>query len=260
VLALLAAGALALALATPAPAPNPAPTNPFNLIPISPPPQLPVIGTTRSKPVCTAIRRAVAPAIAAAMRNDRTYSTLRSRIFDYVVKDSDEQRDMHLMQMDRTVDTMVKDVDALKDAVKSSALDAQANTKPDDAKLLHDLRQTLAGMLVAEKEQLDVMSGFVETERMRRFGQLNESEQQMQNSNGSNVLQQGTGQLGTPAPVGPFLHDDPVQEMFNPKHPAPNGLHSGRLLDHDLGDISAMTGKYEDAATKVIIAAANSCK
>ena len=259
-LALLAAGALALALATPAPAPNPTPTNPFNLIPISPAPQLPVIGTTRSKPVCTAIRRAVAPAVAAAMRNDQTFGSLRSRVFDYVVKDSSEQRDMHLMQMDRTVDTMVKDVDALKDAVKSSALDIPPNAKPEDAKLLRDLRQSLSGMLSAEKEQLEVMSGFVETERMRRFGQLSESEQQMQNSNGSNVLQQGTGQLSTPAPVGAFLRDSPVQDMFNPKHPAPNGLHSGRLLDHDLGDISAMTGKYEDAATKVIIAAANSCK
>ncbi len=61
VLALFAAGALTLALASPAPAPNPTPTNPFNLIPIAPPSTLPVIGTTRSKPVCTAIRKARRP-------------------------------------------------------------------------------------------------------------------------------------------------------------------------------------------------------
>jgi len=38
----------------------------------------------------------------------------------------------------------------------------------------------LEGVLAAQKVQLDAMSGFVETERMRRFGTLSESEQNMQ--------------------------------------------------------------------------------
>jgi hypothetical protein len=262
VLAQLAAAvtaALVVALATPAPAPVPRPTetNPFNLTPVSPPPQLPVIGTTRSRPVCTAIRKAVAPAVAAAMRNDHTYSVLRSRVFDYIVKDSDEAKDMHLMQMDRTVDAMVKDVDALESAIKSSELDVAANTKPEDAKTLRDLRMSLAGMLAAEKTQLDVMSGFVETERMRRFGKLNETEQNMQNAINPNYAP-GGGSMVTPMPLGPFLRDQ--QDVFNPQHPTPTGLHDGHLIDRDLGDISVMTSRYEDAATKVIVAAANSCK
>jgi len=253
-----AVGALVLALATPAPAPQPTPTNPFNLIPIPPPSTLPVIGTTRSKPVCTAIRRAVAPAVAAAMKNDQTFGGLRKTIFDYVVKDSSEARDMHLLQMDRTVDTMVKNVDALEDAIKSPALDIPPSAKPEDAKMLRDLRTSLAGILSAEKTQLNVMSGFVETERMRRFGQLSESEQNMNRANNPNVSQPGGGPMVTPAPMGPFLRD--TQDTFNPQHSTPNGLHDGHLLDRDLGDITAMTSRYEDAASKVIIPAANSCK
>lgn len=256
-LAAAVAGALVLALATPAPAPRPAPTNPFNLNPISPPPALPVIGTTRSRPVCTAIRKAVAPAVAAAMRNDHTYGTLRLRVFDYIVKDSEDARDMHLMQMDHTVDGMVKDVDALENAIKAPELDPPANAKPEDAKTMHDLRMTLAGILAAEKTQLDVMSGFVETERMRRFGKLSDSEQNLQNAINPNYAP-GGGAMVTPVPLGPFLRDQ--QDAFNPQHATPNGLHDGHLIDHDLGDISAMTSRYEDAASKVIIAAANSCK
>jgi len=256
VLLFTAALTAALALASPAPAPKPSPTNPFNLNPIPTPVQLPVIGTTRNKPVCTAIRRAVAPAVAAAMKNDRTFGVLRKSIFDYVVKDSEEARDLHLMQMDRTVDDMVKYVDALQDAIKSSALDPSI-AKPEDAQTLRDLRVGLAGILSAEKTQLNVMSGFVETERMRRFGKLSESEQNMQRANNPNTTLPGGG-LVTPAPMGGFLRD--TQDTFNPQHRTPTTLNDAHLLDRDLGDITSMTDRYEQAASKVIIPAANSCK
>jgi hypothetical protein len=267
VLRYVALGALLVGLAaSPAPkpaqpAPKPTPTNPFNLDPIPRPADssLPVIGGTRSKPVCTAIRRAVAPAVAAALKNDQTYGVLRKTIFDYVVKDSEPARDLHLMQMDRQVDTMVKNVTTIEDALKSPALDIPATAKPEDAKMLRDLRASLGYVLAAQKGELNAMSGFVETERMRRFAKLSESEQNMQNANVPNVSAPGGGgALPTPIPVSAFLRD--TQSTFNPQHPTPNGLHDGHLLDRDLGDIAAVVTRYEDAASKVIIPAANSCK
>jgi hypothetical protein len=256
VLAYVALGALLLGVATPVPVPKPTPTNPFNLDPIPRATTLPVIGTVKSKPVCTAIRRAIAPAVAAALKNDRTYGGLRKRIFEYVVKDSNEARDLHLMQMDREVDTMVKNVDALSEAVKSPALDVPATAKPEDAKVLRDLRATLSNVLVAQKVQLNAMSGFVETERMRRFGELSESELNMQRSNGPNVTVGHGGPLETPPPVTGFLRD--TQTTFDPQHKTVSSLNDAHLLDRDLGDIAAFTTKHEDAASKVIIPAANS--
>jgi hypothetical protein len=259
VLRYVALGALLAGLAA-SPAPKPTPTNPFNLDPIPRPADssLPVIGGTRAKPVCSAIRRAVAPAVAAALKNDKTYGAIRAQIFDYVVKDSNEAQDLHLMQMDRQVDSMVKNVDALEQALKSPALDP-GTAKPEDAKTLRDLRSSLSNVLAAQKLQLNTMSGFVETERMRKFGKLSESEENMQRANGPTQLQPGGGgALITPTPVSPFLREQ--QTPFNPRNPAPKGLHDGHLLDRDLGDISAFTTKYEDIAAKVIIPAANSCK
>ena len=264
-LAFVALGALLTGLASPVPAskttpvPKPAPTNPFNLDPVTPPPlssPLPVIGTTRAKPVCTAIRRAIAPAVAAALKNDQTYGGLRKKIFDYVVKDSEEARDLHLMQMDREVDAMVKNVNTLQDALKSSTLDIPPTAKPEDAKSLRDMKSTLSNVLAAQKAQLNAMSGFVETERMRRFGKLSESEENMRRANSSADAGPLAGQ--TPVPISGFLRD--TQNTFNPQHRVASGLNDGHLLDRDLGDISAITTKYEDAAAKVIIPAANSCK
>jgi hypothetical protein len=259
VLAYVALGALVVGLASPAPVPKPSPTNPFNLNPIPAPSNLPIIGTTRSKPVCTAIRRAVAPAVAAAMKNDQTYGTLRKTIFDYVIKDSEEARDLHLMQMDRQVDGMVKNVDAIEEALKSPNLDIPGTAKPEDAKTLRDLRRSLAAILAAQKTELNAMSGFVETERMRRFGELSESELNMQRSNMPNVANGPGGTIPSPIPVSGFLRD--TSTAFNPAHQSVgHGLSDAHLLDRDLGDIAAFVSRYEDAASKVIVPAANSCK
>jgi hypothetical protein len=261
VLAFVALGALVIGLASPAPAPRPTPTNPFNLNAIPQPsslPTLPVIGTTRAKPVCTAIRRAVAPAVVAALKADHTYGGLRKTIFDYVVKDSEEARDLHLMQMDRQVDTMVKNVDEIEQALKSPSFEIPGTAKPEDAKMLRDLKGTLSGVLAAQKIQLNAMSGFVETERMRRFGKLNETEENMQRATAPNIANGPNGSLQTPTPISAFLRD--TQTTFNPQHRTVSGLNDAHLLDRDLGDISAYTTRNEDAASKVIIPAANSCK
>jgi hypothetical protein len=256
VLAIVALGALLLAAATPAPAPKPTPTNPFNLQPIPVASLPPLIGTTRSKPVCTAIRRAVAPAVAAAMKNDQTYGVLRKTIFDYVAKDSEPARDLHLMQMDRTVDGMVKNVDAIEEALKSPVLEPPASAKPEDAKMIRDLKKSLGGLLIAQKSELNTMSGFVETERMRRFGQLSESELNMQRSNIPAVAPGGV--MPSPVPVSGFLRES--GNSLTPAHQTPNGLRDAHLLDRDLGDIANWVSRIEEAASKVIIPAANSCK
>jgi hypothetical protein len=258
VLAYVALGALVVALASPVPVPKPTATNPFNLDPI-PLQSLPVIGSTRAKPVCGAIRAVVAPAVQAAMKNDQTYGALRTKIFDYVVKDSDEARDLHLTQMDRTVDTMVKNVDAITTALKSPALEVTSTTKPDDAKVLRELKRSLQGIANAEKTQLEAMSGFVETERMRRFGRLNESETNLQRAIVPNVgVAANGGALPTPVPISGFLRD--TETVFNPTHPTVRNLGDAHRLDNDLADIAAFTNRMEDGATRVIVPAANSCK
>lgn len=240
-----------LLLAVASPAPKPAATNPFTLAPGTPSP-LPVIGTTRSKPVCTALRTAIVPALNAAQRNDAAFATNRAQIFDYIVKDSGPARDMRLIQMDRRVDEMVKHVKALDTATKSAAL-TNPKASPEEAKHLKALREGLQGMLIAEKVQLNAMSGFVETERMRRFGQYDESMQQMQRAIGG-----GSANQPTPEPLTGFLND--TNRMVLPQHQTATTLGDAHLLDRDLGEIKAFTDARETQATKAIVAAADSCK
>ena len=122
-----------VALATPPPTPAPTPTNPFNLNPIPAASSLPIIGTTRSRALCSAIRRAVAPAVVAAMTNDKTYDGFRKTLWDYTVQGTETSRDLKLMQMDHTVQGMVKTVDELETALASPAFVAPPNAAPKDA-------------------------------------------------------------------------------------------------------------------------------
>lgn len=258
---MLVLSVLLLAVATPAPAPRPTATNPFTLAPIPGTP-LPVIGTTRSKPVCTAIRQAVAPALRAAMANDQVFGVLRPSVYRYVSTDTDTQKDMHLMQMDRQVDDMVKSIDALETALKSPSWDT-AKANPDDAKTMHQMHDSLASVLEAQKVQRDVMSGFVATEQQRRFGQLDESQKQMMAATGNvqttRSTTNGIPQPGsTPHPLDGFLHD--ALDWFDLKNPTPKGLHDAVNIDRDMNGIQRLTTSREQQATKAIVTAAQGCK
>jgi hypothetical protein len=255
----LVLAALVVALATPPPAPAPAPTNPFNLNPIPASSALPIIGTTRSRAICSAMRRVVAPAVAAAMKNDKTYDGFRKNLWDYTVYGTEASRDLKLMQMDRTVQSMVKSVDDLETTLNSHLFESPANAAPKDSQALAAMRQTMRGVLDSQKVQLDVMSGFVETERMSRFGRMSESEANLARSNGP---EQGSAAnrpsaLATDAPSYAFLRDS--SNVF--KTPAGKiSLDVAHNLDHDLADLAAVTSKREDNASKVIIPATQLCK
>jgi hypothetical protein len=254
----LVLAALFIALATPPPTPAPAPTNPFNLNPIPASSALPIIGTTRSRALCSAMRRVVAPAVLAAMKNDKTYDGFRKNLWDYTVNGTEASRDLKLMQMDRTVQSMVKSVDDLETALNSHGFDSPPNAAQKDAQALDTMRQTLRGVLESQKVQLDVMSGFVETERMSRFGKMSESEASLARATGPD---QGTlnhpSATATDAPSYAFLRDS--SNVF--KNPTSKiSLDVAHSLDRDLGDLAAVTSKREDNASKVIIPATQLCK
>jgi hypothetical protein len=256
----LALAAVLLALATPSP--EPAPTNPFNLNPIPAGTPFPLIGTTRSRALCQAIRKVVAPAVVAAMTSDKTYAVFRKSLFDYTVNGNDSSRDFMLIRMDRSVDAMVKSTKELETQLDSYNFTSPANTGQRDAEALAKVRESLRGVLAAQKVELDAMSGFVETERMRTFGQLSETEKNMQAAVGPptsapNMPGQSYGPSNADDSSYGFLHDSnnvfklPVSKI---------SLDQAHFLDRDLGDLAAFTAKREDVASKAIIPATNFCK
>jgi hypothetical protein len=154
---------------------------------------------------------------------------------------------------------MVKSTDTLEKAINSTGLDVPQTATPDDSATLLKLRGTLRGILTAQKVQLDAMSGFVETERMSRFGQLSETERAMRNATGPDIGSSDAYQpypQQTQPPSSGFLRD--TSTIF--KQPAGTiTLDNARLLDKDLTELQSFTTKRENAATATIIPAAKAC-
>jgi hypothetical protein len=197
------------------------------------------------------------------MKNDQLFSGFKTGLYDYTVKETESTRDLRLMQMDHGVQDMVKSVDVLEKAVNSPALDVPATATPDDAATLRKTRTALQGILNAQKTQLDVMSGFVETERMSRFGQMNETERAMANATSPNSgtsqssFTQDSQQSQSPGMSG-FLRD--YNSLYKKNLSAGSmSLTTARLLDRDLSDIQAFTAKRENAAAVLIVPAARNC-
>jgi hypothetical protein len=82
-----------------------------------------MIGTTRTRALCSAMHRVIAPpAVAAAMGSDKTYAGFRTSLRDYLITATSSSRDMKITVMDRTVQSMVKSVDKLETALNSGRL------------------------------------------------------------------------------------------------------------------------------------------
>ncbi len=200
-------------------------------------------------------------AINAARDNDVVYQEMRKKINDYVVRDSDTARDLRLVQMDSRVDDLVKSTNALDEALKDPTFTPPYNTSPSDAIAIRNAKTSLAGVLIAQKIQLDVLSGFVSTERDRRYGTLDESQRQMAGTVGptkAELDEYSSKGFATPQPMNGFLNDE--HDVFAQlKHPAPEGLIGAQRLDRDFGDIATYTAAREAVATKEITQAANLC-
>ncbi len=111
----------------------------------------------------------------------------------------------------------------------------------------------MAEVLVAQRVQLNAMNGFVETELMRRFSTLNESQVKLQGTLAPSIANRPAGGQAPPS-VGALLR---VSNLAMAGAMTP--LHGAHLIDRDLSEISTFTTKYENAASKIITPAANGC-
>jgi len=253
-----------LLVALASPVPKPEPTNPFT-VDMTPATPLPHIGSTRARPICTALRQAVAPALKVAMQNDATSTTLRVAAYDFMVSATDVSADMKIMRMDRQVQSLHDSVNTLQDALNAPAWNLGPNPNPDDAKRLNDVRQAMLGTLEAQKVQLQAMSGFVDTERQVRFGTATEDERMMRKatSGGESVM----GSNGTPQQADLNSLPTVANEAF--KKDAANVLMTpvghiavsdAQKLDADLKMLAGWTDAREKVASRLVIGTSQSCQ
>lgn len=245
-LALLAS----LMIAAMTPVPEPTATNPFTLTPASPRPQLETIGRTRSRALCTGLRRSIVPAIGVAKKNAVSFTDARAIIYKYTVQNEGLGKDYQLFRLDqKTLVTMQSNLDVFDRFLADPALVPQASVNPDDQKLIAELKRRTKLLRDVQNAQINVLSGFLETERYTRFRKQAELEGEASHALGTDALPGATGDQKI------------INDYYNYAHDprGSNQLANARAIDDDLGSVAAVAKKSADSVETLATDALRAC-
>lgn len=128
---------------------------------------LKTISHVYSKRLCTALRRSIGPAVGHVLQNDRAMQISRP-LFDSFVKNSNTGSqagtDMDVMRLERLVDPMVKNTQAIEHLLNDSVY--PRHPQSDEDRQVLAMRAQLEVVLAEQKHALDLISGFVDTQNM----------------------------------------------------------------------------------------------
>ncbi|HEX3469361.1 MAG TPA: hypothetical protein VHT05_14870 [Candidatus Elarobacter sp.] len=232
--------------------PTPEPPNPFTLTSPTPAPvALPVIGRTRSRALCTALRRSVLPAIDVATKNDVQFAGARQSFYKYYIQnDEGPGKDFILFKLDQTtIATMQNNLQSYKGLLADPALVVQAYRNPDDIHMLEDLKKKAEVLRAAQDLEINMLNGLMETERMNRYQKPSELEQKMKVALGTDQLDEATG-------------DQKVIEQYYGEFHGVTGLGqmaTAKAIDTDLGTIETIHLRAAGALAQAVSAAQQFC-
>lgn len=260
--AVLVAGALVTLSVSPAAAnvaPHPAAT------------PLKTISNIRSSPLCTGLRRAIAPAVGKVLQSDRFIASSRPLFKSFVRASTDRQskpaEDMAVMRLEQLVGPLVANTERVDELLRDPYAFPRVARSDGDRQLLK-MRAQLQTVNEQQKHALDVISGFVATQQM---GELQGEGHEMDRVLASEDTRQSTA---TPAPAAPTSEtpsilnagvgnndNDPTRKLDPRYHPSGNTLAASPLdvFGNAIASYQHDIQSTEQAAAKSLIAAVPLC-
>lgn len=231
--------------------PSPEPTNPFTLTPNTPAPVLQTIGRTRSRQLCTALRRSALPAVDVAKKNSVEFNGARDSFFKYYTQNEGLGKDFILFRLDQTtLVAMKKNLDSFDGLINDPALVARAYESRDDQQVVTALKERAKVLRAAQDLEIVVLSGLMETERMNRYRKPSELEHSMKVALGTDQLPQANG-------------DEKVIEQYYDMFHGVSGLGSlstAKAIDRDLGTLNTIHARAADDMRQAIDVAGKLCR
>ena len=263
----LLAGLTLTALTALSAGPSPAATAPA---PAATP--LRTITHVHSSPLCTGLRRAIGPAIGKVLQNDGYIARSRPMFKDYVQNSTLGSKagvDMDIMHMEGLIGPLVQNTQAIERYLNDPILKRRAVTESD--KQLIQMRQHLQDVLAQQKQALDLISGYVDTQQLGELQAAGHEYDAALNS----TDQTGTSKSNSAATPGPGP-TTPPNDLLNaglpttpsdPKNSDPRytgsnntvGYNPLKVFDQQVGVYQQTIGKSEDLAAQVVVKAAVEC-
>lgn len=171
---------------------------------------LKTISHVYSKRLCTGLRRSIAPAVGRVLQNDRVMQTSRPLFQSFVKNSSSGSQagtDMDVMRLEQLINPMVKNTQEIERLLNDSVY--PRNPQNDEDKQLLIMRAQLQAVLAQQKQALDLISGFVDTQNMAELQAaghdydkaINGTDQSKTPPGSSNSNTPQTSPTAAPAPI-----------------------------------------------------------
>ena len=202
-------------------APTPAPAT---SVPTPPPEIYHVI----SRPLCTALRKRIGPAVGMILQNDQTIKKGPPLFGDYNWAEgygTDASRNLTLMRMSNLVGPLANNIIAIKNQLSDPEL-FPTHPQTADQQAAVDLKNKLLNALGPQETSLDIINGFVETQNLADLQHRDEGLIKSMSQPDVNTIQ------GTATP-GPFQNKD--QAGINGAEPDPYFIDPAQVPGLTLG-------------------------
>ncbi len=227
----------------------------------------------RSSPLCTGLRRAIGPAVGKVLQNDGYIARSRPMFQDFVANStlgSKSGQDMDVMHMESLIGPLVQNTQAIERYLNDPILKRRPLTDTD--KQLIEMRQHLLAVLNQQKQTLDLISGFVDTQQM---GELQAAGHEYDKAlTGSDVGTNGHSPTAVSTPAG--APTTPPNDLLNaglpstptdPRKTDPRytgtdnalGYNPLKVFDQQVGVYQQGISANENLAAQAVIKAAVEC-
>jgi hypothetical protein len=117
--------------------------------------------------LCTGLRRSIGPAVARVLQNDQVIAASRPLFQDYVRSNSTGSGgavDMDVLRLENLITPLVQNTEQIEHLLNDSIYPRRPQSDTD--RDLLRMREHLASVLAQQKQALDLISGFVDTQQM----------------------------------------------------------------------------------------------
>lgn len=240
-------------------------------------PPLKTISHVYAKRLCTGLRRSIGPAVGRVLQNDRVIATSRP-LFQSFVKNtstgSQGATDMDVMRLERLVDPLVKNTEAIEKLLNDTVYPRKPQS--DEDRQLLAMRAHLETVLAQQKQALDLISGFVDTQNMAELQAAGKEYQGAisgsDTRNGASANAGGTNNSQTPqtsptAAPAPILNAGLNQQNDPTRKQDPRFSNTGSQLgynplnafDQQMGDYQQQIVQSENKVSEAIFKALPAC-
>ncbi|MFN2449704.1 MAG: hypothetical protein ABR508_07920 [Candidatus Baltobacteraceae bacterium] len=221
--------------------------------------------------MCMGLRRSIGPAVGKVLQNDKTIATSRPMLQDFVASaslGSEGGKDMAVARLERLVGPLVKGTQNIEALLNDPIYPRKAQN--DNDKQLLQMRTQLAQVLAKQKNALDLISGFIDTEQLGQLQAAGHQYDAAVNSNSSpNAAANRPVARATTAPAEILnagvntAANDPAGTMKNdPRYANTNnaiGYNPLNMFDQQMLAYQAEIAQGEAAATFSILKAVPQC-